>query len=93
MLSLLVRSLTIQWANLLTSSTDKETWEPTIAHLFNIQTETKTGVHVGEVWAGDIPNHGYAAVLNEHVLLKRPEGICTFILLRGHCRFRMPIPF
>ena len=44
---------------------------------------------------GDAPlthdNHGYAAVLNEHVLLKRPERICTFTLLRGHCRFRVPI--
>jgi len=66
-------------------STDKETWEPTIAHLFDIQAGTKAGVHVGEVWAGDVPNHGHAAVLNEHALLKRPEGICMFILFRGGC--------
>jgi len=37
---------------------------------------------VGEVWADDIPYHWYAAVLNEHVLLKRPEEISAYLCAR-----------
>jgi hypothetical protein len=57
---------------------DKETWEPCITRLFQVQLEASatTGVRIGEVWSSDSPNHGQAAVLNEETLLKRPQGIC-----------------
>ena len=59
---------------------DKETWEPTIEHLFEIQEFAADGLRIGEVWSSDSPNHGQAAVINEEALLRRPQGICACVI-------------
>jgi len=59
--------------------THKETWEPTIEHLFKLQESTTNRLRVGEVWSSDSPNHGEAAVINEEALLKRPQGISGYL--------------
>lgn len=59
---------------------DKETWEPTVEHLFKLQGSAKDGLWVGEVWSSDSPNHGHAAVINEEALLRRPQGICASVI-------------
>ncbi|KAH9927546.1 Alpha/Beta hydrolase protein [Amylocystis lapponica] len=45
----------------------KEHWEPTIQHLYD-HAHAQGGVQIRDVWAIDAPNHGDAAVLNEHTL-------------------------
>ncbi|KAJ3859365.1 Alpha/beta hydrolase family-domain-containing protein [Lentinula novae-zelandiae] len=59
----------------------KEHWEPTIEHLFDLESEltsTKTPPTptIRECWAIDVQNHGEAAVLNEQVTRERPEAWC-----------------
>ncbi|THH29498.1 hypothetical protein EUX98_g4691 [Antrodiella citrinella] len=56
-------------------NTHKETWEPTIESLFELQSSANGGNNgnIVEVWSMDSPNHGYAAYLNEEVLFTRPE--------------------
>lgn len=52
------------WGN--DGSLDKETWQPTIEHLFDIQnTQKDSKFVVSEVWAMDASNHGQTAALND----------------------------
>ncbi|EGO03375.1 hypothetical protein SERLA73DRAFT_174842 [Serpula lacrymans var. lacrymans S7.3] len=59
-------------------STHKETWEPTIEHFLDIQTRSVNRNVVKEAWVVDAPNHGQAAVVNEHALLDRPQGVSSY---------------
>ncbi|KAJ3873152.1 Alpha/Beta hydrolase protein [Lentinula edodes] len=57
----------------------KEHWEPTIEHLFDLESEltsTKTPptLTIRECWAIDVQNHGEAAVLNEQITREKPEA-------------------
>jgi hypothetical protein len=47
---------------------DKEIWEPTLTHLFGLQSRPDDPIHIHEAWAIDAPNHGESAALNHHVL-------------------------
>ncbi|KAI8984799.1 Alpha/beta hydrolase family-domain-containing protein [Trametes punicea] len=48
----------------------KETWLPTVEHLFGLQHAAPTNAFtIVEVWSMDAPNHGRAAILNERRLL------------------------
>ncbi|KAI0061735.1 alpha/beta-hydrolase [Artomyces pyxidatus] len=55
-------------------SLHKETWIPVVEHLFAMQaaaaSDTSTLV---EAWAIDLATHGRAGILNEQVLLERPD--------------------
>ncbi|TBU57225.1 Alpha/beta hydrolase family-domain-containing protein [Dichomitus squalens] len=54
----------------------KETWQPTIEHLFEaLRSEPDPRFAVVEAWAMDAPQHGHAASLNAHVLLDLPDGL------------------
>ncbi|KAF8878112.1 Alpha/beta hydrolase fold-1 [Infundibulicybe gibba] len=46
----------------------KEQWEPTIEDLYTIFGDAGGVTNIREVWSIDAPNHGDAAVLNEHAL-------------------------
>ncbi|GAW10632.1 alpha beta-hydrolase [Lentinula edodes] len=57
----------------------KEHWEPTIEHLFSLESEltsTKSPPTptIRECWAIDVQNHGEAAVLNEQITREKPEA-------------------
>ncbi|PBK71172.1 alpha/beta-hydrolase [Armillaria solidipes] len=52
----------------------KEQWEPTISHLFKLDTQNT----IREAWAVDCQNHGEAAILNEKVLLDRPGVLSIY---------------
>ncbi|KAJ4500452.1 Alpha/beta hydrolase family-domain-containing protein [Lentinula lateritia] len=57
----------------------KEHWEPTIEHLFDLESEftsTKTPPTptIRECWAIDVQNHGEAAMLNEQITREKPEA-------------------
>lgn len=70
-----------------TISTDKETWLPTIEHLFEMDKSASSDAFMlVEAWCMDAPSHGRAAVLNETLLQAYPEGTSTRFLplLRGH---------
>ncbi|KAI0064412.1 alpha/beta-hydrolase [Artomyces pyxidatus] len=56
--------------------THKETWLPTIEHLFELQSR-RDGVRTGviEAWIVEVGNHGEAAVVNEAILLERPGSL------------------
>lgn len=46
----------------------KEHWEPALKHIF--EHAVRDGhIKIRDAWAIDCPNHGDAAVLNEHTLL------------------------
>ncbi|TFK83326.1 alpha/beta-hydrolase [Polyporus arcularius HHB13444] len=54
----------------------KETWKPTVEHLFQLQTTAPNKAFaVLEVWAMDSPNHARAGVLNAALFKDRPEGV------------------
>ncbi|TCD66093.1 hypothetical protein EIP91_001851 [Steccherinum ochraceum] len=61
----------------------KETWEPTIEHIFELQATSSNLVNVEEAWSMDIPNHGRAAKLNDEALQMRPEGIDAYVPADG----------
>ncbi|KZT01785.1 alpha/beta-hydrolase [Laetiporus sulphureus 93-53] len=49
----------------------KEHWEPVIESLYRLSQRSARGMHrvkIRDVWSMDCPNHGDAAVLNEHTL-------------------------
>ncbi|KAF8878111.1 Alpha/beta hydrolase fold-1 [Infundibulicybe gibba] len=46
----------------------KEQWEPTIEDLYSVFGGASGTTNIREVWSIDAPNHGDAAVLNEHAL-------------------------
>lgn len=54
------------------TSFHKETWEPTLTHLFRLLAGSSRAGKIREAWALDCPNHGEAAALNEAVF-NRPE--------------------
>ncbi|KAF9498343.1 hypothetical protein BDN71DRAFT_1443681 [Pleurotus eryngii] len=54
------------------TSFHKETWEPTLTHLFHLLAGSSRVGKIREAWALDCPNHGEAAALNEAVF-NRPE--------------------
>jgi hypothetical protein len=57
----------------------KEQWEPTIEHLFELQSKNPNGPKIREAWSIDAPNHGEAGVLNEQKLLAGCyDEICKF---------------
>ncbi|KAI0655356.1 Alpha/beta hydrolase fold-1 [Cubamyces menziesii] len=54
----------------------KESWLPTLEHLFEIQNATPTTAFtIVEAWSMDSPNHGRAAVMNDHLLQAFPGGV------------------
>lgn len=55
---------------------DKETWIPTIEHLFELQATVPSNTFsIIEAWAMDSPNHGRSAILNDTKLLAYPNGL------------------
>lgn len=46
----------------------KESWEPTLEHLYDALLASPQRVKIREAWSIDAPNHGDAAVLNEKTL-------------------------
>ncbi|KAI0040388.1 alpha/beta-hydrolase [Auriscalpium vulgare] len=64
--------------------THKETWEPTIERLFELQaTSRDSSIFIAEAWSIDGPNHGHAGVLNERAFFERPQGITSYEWARG----------
>jgi hypothetical protein len=64
---------------------DKEQWEPTIEHLFNLQRELpdqemKGNSIIREAWSVDWQNHGDGAVVNRKILQApgRAPGVCMW---------------
>ncbi|OSD01867.1 alpha/beta-hydrolase [Trametes coccinea BRFM310] len=56
-------------------SSHKETWLPTIEHLFQLQQAAPTNVFtIVEAWSLDGPNHGHAGIMNQHKLAGRIPG-------------------
>jgi hypothetical protein len=56
------------------TSFHKETWEPTLARLFQLAAEQVKGkndrcVNIREAWAIEAPNHGTSGCLNQDALL------------------------
>ncbi|EIW62399.1 uncharacterized protein TRAVEDRAFT_70479 [Trametes versicolor FP-101664 SS1] len=59
------------------AASHKEVWFPTLEHLFDLQeqdTDHASPCVVVEAWAMDVPSHGRAAVLNEHILPQLADG-------------------
>ena|ERR1700691_1692948 len=46
----------------------KETWEPSLEHIFDLAIRGDGIVKIREVWAIECPNHGASAHLNESTL-------------------------
>src|SRR6266481_6841892 len=46
----------------------KETWEPSLEHLFDLASCGDGVVKIREAWAIECPNHGASAQLNESML-------------------------
>nr|VWP01721.1 Uncharacterized protein [Ganoderma boninense] len=58
------------------NGTHKETWLPTVEHLFDaLHALPGAQFTVIEAWAIDSPQHGHAARLNDRVLLELPDGL------------------
>ncbi|TCD67194.1 hypothetical protein EIP91_000421 [Steccherinum ochraceum] len=55
--------------------THKETWEPVLERLFDLQAREHCKSFIADAWSMDCPNHGQAGVLNETLLLKKPQGV------------------
>ncbi|KAI9060876.1 alpha/beta-hydrolase [Trametes sanguinea] len=56
-------------------SSHKESWLPTVEHLFELQQTAPTNAFaIAEVWSLDGPNHGHAGVMNQHKLVGRVPG-------------------
>lgn len=52
---------------------DKETWEPTIEHLFENDDGNTGPARVLECWAIDGQSHGEASILNDDVLSTKQD--------------------
>ncbi|EIW62380.1 alpha/beta-hydrolase [Trametes versicolor FP-101664 SS1] len=62
----------------------KETWLPTIEHLFDMDKSASSDAFtLVEAWCMDAPSHGRAAVLNEKLLETYPEGTTGVQWARG----------
>ncbi|KAI0730568.1 alpha/beta-hydrolase [Earliella scabrosa] len=62
----------------------KETWIPTIEHLFELQATVPSNTFsIIEAWAMDSPNHGGSAILNDTKLLAYPNGLTAHSVARG----------
>ncbi|KAF4600442.1 hypothetical protein EYR38_005070 [Pleurotus pulmonarius] len=59
------------------TSFHKETWEPTLTHLFHLLAGSSRAGKIREAWALDCPNHGEASAINEAVF-NRPENRQSF---------------
>ncbi|KAF8230932.1 alpha/beta-hydrolase [Tricholoma matsutake] len=59
------------------TSFHKETWEPSLEHLFKLSSQPGSVVKIREAWALDCPNHGASSQLNEDALM-RPEFYNNF---------------
>ncbi|KAI1787359.1 Alpha/beta hydrolase family-domain-containing protein [Ganoderma leucocontextum] len=58
------------------NGTHKETWLPTVEHMFDaLHASPDPKFTVIEAWAADSPHHGHAARLNDRVLLELPDGL------------------
>ncbi|KAM5530942.1 hypothetical protein V8D89_015387 [Ganoderma adspersum] len=58
----------------------KESWLPTLEHLFELQSMAPNSrFTVIEAWSVDSPNHGRSAIANEARLMTRPEGISAYV--------------
>lgn len=71
------------------TSFHKETWEPTLEHLFKLTLQRGSTVKIREAWALDCPNHGVASRLNERILAKEEftnncECTCTSFAAYHH---------
>ncbi|KAJ6511533.1 alpha/beta-hydrolase [Mycena vitilis] len=66
-----------------------ETWQTAIEKLFDIQQADSRGTDlvISEAWALEYPNHGRAAIINDHALLKRPQGADGQVCARAVLRF------
>jgi len=69
------------------SQTDKETWEPTIERIFEVQngkSVTDARNRIREAWSFDWQSHGDAAVLNKIALETEyaSDGVCEWNILR-----------
>ncbi|OJT03500.1 hypothetical protein TRAPUB_5840 [Trametes pubescens] len=63
---------------------DKETWLPTIEHLFEMdRAASNDAFTIVEAWCMDAPSHGRAAALNEKLLEAYPEGTTGLQWARG----------
>jgi hypothetical protein len=66
------------------TSFHKETWEPSLSHLFDLATrEGGQGLLIREAWAVECPNHGESVKLNEEAL---KEGEYTDSCTCSHYR-------
>ncbi|TCD62135.1 hypothetical protein EIP91_007310 [Steccherinum ochraceum] len=63
--------------------THKETWEPTIEVLLDLQRKAGRQVNIAEVWCLDAPNHGHAAALNDEALTNLSSPIDTATCAHG----------
>ncbi|RDX51314.1 alpha/beta-hydrolase [Lentinus brumalis] len=62
----------------------KETWIPTIEHLFDLQATTAhPSFTIIEAWSIDSPSHGQSAILNDVRLLSHPKGITAHEVSRA----------
>ena len=61
---------------------DKETWEPVISRLFELQNLDTGGPLITEMWTLDCPDHGESAALNRSVPASalRAGRVCKFVL-------------
>lgn len=55
--------------------TDKETYEPVIERIFELQNASNQGPDIVEAWSSDAPNHGLDSSVNETKLLEFPNGV------------------
>lgn len=58
------------------TSFHKESWEPTLHSIFQLAIQPGSRLKLREAWLLDCPNHGEAAVYNEHVLRQNED--CQF---------------
>lgn len=62
------------------TSFHKETWEPTLMHIFDLAAKRNPnagGVDIREAWAIECPNHGGSALLNEMALREGQDYHCS----------------
>lgn len=57
---------------------DKEHFEPTIEHLFELDQGNNGATRIIEAWAIDCQNHGKAAPLNDDLFLRKPKLLSAY---------------
>ncbi|TCD67196.1 hypothetical protein EIP91_000423 [Steccherinum ochraceum] len=63
--------------------THKESWEPVLERLFDLQLASTCKGRVTEAWSMDCPSHGEAAAHNETLLLSRSQGVNAYDWAHG----------